>query len=523
MRITAEDTEETEVKSGEWSQSIEGSVALRPPLAIRISSFVLLFLVPGSRLSTLFNGCANMRPIPDHLSEHRRKEIMHRPKYLTAPIATEHMPPGVPYIIGNECAERFSFYGMKAILVVFMTQYLLNHSGELAVMSETRAKIYYHAFVWAVYFLPLLGAIIADAFLGKYRTILYLSIVYCFGHLALAVDETRVGLFTGLALIALGSGGIKPCVSANVGDQFGATNQHLLKKVFAWFYFSINFGSFFSTLLTPWLLEKYGPHIAFGVPGVLMLLATIIFWMGRNKYVHIPPGGWGFVRETFSGEGLRVIGRLTLLYVCVAMFWSLFEQTGSAWVLQAKNMELEFLGVTWLPSQVQAVNPILVMAFIPLFTYVVYPAIDRVFALTPLRKISIGFFLTSLSFALSTWIEQQIVAGYRPNIGWQVLAYVILTAAEVMVSITGLEFSYTQAPKKMKSLIMSVWLMAVALGSAFTVLINWLMEIKVLNLEGPSYYLFFTVTMLITAVVFVFIAMTYQPRLYIQDEAPAPV
>src|SRR5262249_33505393 len=144
--------------------------------------------------------------------------------------------------------------------------------------SPEKANEWYHTFVTAVYILPTIGAIVADAFWGKYRTILTLSIVYCFGHLALAMNETRFGLVIGLSLIAMGSGGIKPCVSANVGDQFGESNQHLLPRVFSWFYFSINFGSSFSTLLVPWLLDgfcqtvgwpqRWGPHIAFGTPGV---------------------------------------------------------------------------------------------------------------------------------------------------------------------------------------------------------------------------------------------------------------
>src|SRR5690606_20028323 len=131
------------------------------------------------------------------------------------------------------------------------------------------------------------GALLADVFWGKYKTILTLSIVYCLGHLALALDETRLGLSVGLGLIAIGSGGIKPCVSAHVGDQFGKKNFHLVSKIFSWFYFSINFGSFISTLMTPWLLRNYGPHWAFGVPGGLMLIATIVFWMGRKRFVHI--------------------------------------------------------------------------------------------------------------------------------------------------------------------------------------------------------------------------------------------
>ena len=178
-------------------------------------------------------------------------------QYLTAPIKTDKMPPGVPYIVGNEAAERFSYYGMNSILVIFMTKQLLDANGAPNPMTEPQADAWYHTFVSCLYFLPLLGAFLADAVLGKYRTILFLSIVYCFGHFALALDHTRIGLTIGLGLIALGAGGIKPCVSANVGDQFGASNQHLLTRVFSWFYFSINFGSAFSTLLIPWLLDPY--------------------------------------------------------------------------------------------------------------------------------------------------------------------------------------------------------------------------------------------------------------------------
>jgi proton-dependent oligopeptide transporter, POT family len=145
---------------------------------------------------------------------------MARQPYRTAPVKTTGMPPGVPYIIGNEAAERFSYYGMRTILVVFMTRHLMDRSGELAPMSDEQAKYWYHQFMSAVYFFPILGALLADIFLGKYRTIIGLSIVYCLGHLALALDETRVGLAVGLTLIAIGSGGIKPCVTAHVGDQF---------------------------------------------------------------------------------------------------------------------------------------------------------------------------------------------------------------------------------------------------------------------------------------------------------------
>lgn len=403
-------------------------------------------------------------------------------KYLTAPVPSTEMPKGIPYIVGNEAAERFSYYGMKTILVIFMTKYVLDKTGSPDYMTGDEAKFWYHLFSMSVYAFPLIGALIADVFLGKYKTIITLSIVYCLGHLTLALDDTRFGLALGLALIAMGSGGIKPCVSANVGDQFGKSNEHLIEKVFGWFYFSINLGAFFSSLMTPVLLDSYGPSVAFGVPGLLMFIATVVFWMGRKFFVHIPPGGKEFLKESFSKEGLGAMLRLIVIYCFVAMFWSLFDQTGSAWVLQAEKMDKNFMGIEWLSSQIQAINPIMIMVFIPIFSYWIYPTINRFFKLTPLRKIGIGFFVTVPAFLIPAWIEMRIAAGELPNIFWQILAYLCITAAEVFVSITALEFSYTQSPKSMKSWIMGLYLASVALGNFFTAGVNF-----VIQNEPPSF------------------------------------
>ena len=401
--------------------------------------------------------------------------------YLTAPVPSKTMPKGIPYIIGNEAAERFSFYGMKGILVIFMTQYLfmLPGSGSEA-MAKPVAMENYHLFTTAVYFFPIFGALLADIVLGKYLTIMILSTVYCAGHGVLAMMGSTewfdmspgIILAIGLILISVGSGGIKPCVSAHVGDQFGKQNSNLLEKVFGWFYFSINTGAFLSTLLTPWLLEWYGPHWAFGIPGALMAIATIAFWMGRKVFIHIPAGGMNWFRETFSGVGVKAILKLAIIFIFIAVFWALFDQTGSSWVLQAEDLNRNWLGMNWLSSQVQAVNPIMILIYIPLFQFVVYPVINSVWKLTPMRKISVGLFIMVVGFAMVGIVQSWIDEGQRPSIGWQILAYAILTASEVMVSITGLEFAYTQAPKRMKSVIMALFLMSVSLGNLFTAGVN---------------------------------------------------
>lgn len=469
--------------------------------------------------------------------------------YRSRPAATTGMPPGIPFIVGNEAAERFSFYGMKSILVVFMTQHLLSSAGATDFMTEPESRKWLHLFVASAYFFPVIGGIVADAFLGKYRTILLLSLVYCAGHLCLALMdmpepllaatlEPRGWLLAGLALIAIGSGGIKPCVSAHVGDQFGQSNRQLLERVFGWFYFAINFGSFFSTLLTPWLLEHHGAGWAFGVPGILMAVATLVFWLGRHRFVHVPPRGPAYFAETFGPEGLAAIVRLLPLYLLVAVFWSLYDQTGGAWVQQAERMDRRFLGTEWLPSQIQAINPLLVLAFIPLFGLVIYPAVGRVVNFTPLRRILAGFVLTVAAFAISATAQGLIdaesarltaaglgpEAARWPSVVWQLMAYVVITAAEILVSITCLEFSYTQAPPQMKSFVMSLYLLSVSLGNQFTAAVNLLIEDASGKsiLAGASYYWFFTGCMTLATLLLVPVVLWTTPREYLQQEADAP-
>jgi POT family proton-dependent oligopeptide transporter len=441
-------------------------------------------------------------------------------KYLSAPVPSKKMPAGIPCILTTESSERFAFYGMSSILIVFMTRNLMGSNGTLDVMGDEPAKAWFHWFTSGVYFMPLIGALISDVWLGKFKTIICFSILYCVGFAVLAYDHTRLGLTGGLILIAMASGIIKPCLSANVGDQFGASNKHLLTKVYGWFYFSVNLGACFSMYFCPILLEKYGPKVGFGIPGAFMLVATLSYVLGRYKLVHIPPAGKTGWRETLDKEGIRTLGKLCIIFLFVSMFFALFYQSESAWVLQAGKLNLRWLGKNWLPAQMQSANPFLIMILIPLFSYVIYPAINCIWKLTPLRKIGIGMFLTAASFLVPVWIEIQLKNGGQPSIGWQFCAYIFLTGAEVMVSITSIEFAYTQAPKKMKSLIQSIELLAISLGNAFAAVVNNIIKNDdgTSKLPGASYYWFFAIAMLVTAVIFIPVACWYKPKEYIQDE-----
>lgn len=444
-------------------------------------------------------------------------------------------PRQIKYIVGNEAAERFSYYGMRSILVIFMTQYLL--------MQHAEAKGIYHTFITANYFLPLLGGYLADRYLGKYYTILYLSLIYCLGHAVLALWENQSGMYGGLLLIALGSGGIKPCVSAHVGDQFDKTNSQLINKVFELFYFSINFGAFFSILLIPLLLPRFGPQVAFGVPGILMAIATYVFWLGRKYYIFVPPTGkeksaqffgvafhalthlserrQGHWLETATlkygperVDGAKAVINVFKVLIAVSAFWALFEQQGSSWTLQAQKMDLNFMGYTLEASQVQGINPILVMILIPLFSFGIYPFVQKLgFRVTSLRKMGAGMLLTGTSFACAALIESLIDSGMKVNVGWQMPQYFLITAAEIMVSITGLEFAYTQAPRAMKSTIMSLWLLTVAVGNWFTAVISFLNPFS----GGTPEFLFYGGAMFLVALIFVALATRYQERSYVEE------
>jgi POT family proton-dependent oligopeptide transporter len=464
----------------------------------------------------------------------------------TAPAG--RLPRQVPFIIGNEACERFSFYGMRNILTPFLVSSLLLYAPEAA--RAGLAKEVFHSFVIGVYFFPLLGGWIADRWTGKYPTVLWLSLLYCVGHGFLAFFESnRAGFYTGLFLIALGSGGIKPLVSSFVGDQFDQTNKGWAKVVYDAFYWSINLGSFFASLLMPRILKAWGAAWAFGIPGILMLIATVVFWAGRKRYVIVPPAprdphgfaavartalgargpggpgalmagagvaaalaaflltpGFGFVIAfctalgallLFGGigiglqledarghhpdqavDGVRSVLRILVIFALVTPFHSLFDQKASTWVLQGAQMVMLEPGsmLGWLvtvPAQMQAINPLLVMLLIPFNNLVLYPALARAgLALTPLRRMGLGIAFAGVAWIAAGALQLSIDGGERITIAWQVLPYALLTFGEVLVSTTGLEFAYSQAPASMKGVIMSFWLLTTTFGNLWVLITN---------------------------------------------------
>ncbi len=453
------------------------------------------------------------------------------------------MPRQIPFIIGNEACERFSFYGMRNILVQFLiTSLLLQEITDSARAGE--AKDIMHSFMIGVYFFPLLGGYLADRFFGKYHTILWFSLIYCAGHACLAFfEDSRQGFFVGLGLIALGAGGIKPLVASFMGDQFDQTNKSLARIVFDAFYWIINFGSLFASLLIPLALKNLGPSWAFGIPGILMFVATFVFWLGRKKYVLVPlppkdphsfanvvrtalmahapgqgrpglvmavmgvvlalaslllvpalgiviclcialvliltgiGGGTWWQLERARGvhsdeavEGVRSVLKVLVIFALTTPFFSLFDQKASTWVLQGQQMTMP----SWFTaSQMQALNPALVMILIPFNNLVLYPLLRKLgWEPTALRRMTAGIAFSGLAWIGVGGIQVMMDGGDAMSITWQILPYALLTFGEVLVSATGLEFAYSQAPQAMKGVVMSFWNLTTTIGNLWVLLSN---------------------------------------------------
>jgi POT family proton-dependent oligopeptide transporter len=523
---------------------------------------------------------------------------------------SERWPAQIKFIVGNEACERFSYYGMRSILAGYITGAVLK--GGLGQDADSSTNII-HAFVAANYFMPLFGAWLSDKLIGRYHTILWVSLFYCAGHGVLACSDFAGGvhgklicLYTGLALIAFGSGGIKPCVSAFMGDQFRADQSHLIQKAYGAFYWAINLGSFFSFLVIPWVKNHHGYSLAFAVPGVLMGIATFVFWLGTKKYVRVPPSretrSAGFIpvffnayaNRTRSGFGpllniLTTLGAPLFIIVALAIvsfgeispvkraigwaavicttlwyasvlvtsllgkldpgdnfwagaqkrytekeisaarsvspilfvmalipvFWSLFDQSNSTWVLQGeKMMHTTILGLDIGAEQMQSMNPLIVMVLVPLFTLGIYPRIGK-FA-SPLRRMSCGMFFASVSYLIVAALQKQIEAGVQLSVMWQTVPYIVLTSAEVLLSTTGLEFAFREASAELKSTIMSFWLLTVTVGDLFVVGITKLFSEAGAGNHAASVstdrFLLYAGLTFVVAILFSVIASTYKYR-----------
>lgn len=485
--------------------------------------------------------------------------------------AAHILTPVVLCILVTETGERFAYFGFRAVLTLYFKDEL---------EFEERRAIALFAFTTCLAYLsPVGGAILADTKLGRYSTILWFGVIYMIGLFiltgaayseeSLSISARRFWSAAGLLLICMGTGGIKPCVSAFGADQVAerkrredaaavveekehekdglfnvettvdaspttarTNSEDEVRVFFSYFYFCINVGALTSIAVVPIIRANGGFGAAFALPSVFMVVAMLLFVSKRGEYVHSIPGEGGaslpytfqlvfwlarrnlwttnWFRKAFprldpgirpppqrggkrellpdddgddgavwnaaddEGDG-NLEGQLDdaaqILHVAPILllfpiFWCLYDQQGSVWTLQASRMALNGLQ----PEQLNVINPLEIMIFIPLFDRIIYPFLqNRGVDISPLRRMTWGMLLTAMAFSASGIVES-IIQNRKSNdlpelsVLWQIPQITILAVGEIFFSVTGLEFAYSTSPQRLKAFLMSLFLLTTAVG-----------------------------------------------------------
>lgn len=432
----------------------------------------------------------------------------------------EH-PRGFWFIFWGELAERSSFYGMRAILALYMV--------DILGFSKARSGIYVSAFIMACYILPLVGGWIADRYLGKFKTIIYFAVPYVLGHIVIGEWQANLGLIVALALLAGGSGTIKPNISTLMGLMYEEQGKkHLLTQAFSWFYGAINIGAATSMIMVPWVRSHfgetnspaYGYKIAFMVPAGLMVASLLLFYLGKRNYPKEKIAKASEVVETpeQKAEKWRVIRNLSGVFAIIVFFWSVFDQAASTWVFMARDyLDLSIFGLFSIDAdQMQGLNPVLIIILIPFFNWL-WGAIKRKRGgedLHPTHKMTLGFFLVVFAMAVMS-IAGFLSGAVKVSIFWQALCYILITMAELCISVVGLEFAFTQAPARLKSTIMALFLLTVFAGNFIAGWYNVLYD-KLTLAHGAKgagmHFGIITIVMVVISLVFVFVGKKYREK-----------
>jgi POT family proton-dependent oligopeptide transporter len=377
-------------------------------------------------------------------------------------------PTGFWFIFWGELAERCAYYGVRALFVVYMVDLLFRDSIPDESSREGWAQLVAFAFKAACYFTPLIGGLIADRYLGKYWTIVGFAVPYIFGPVLLGIPIPWV-YYLGLGILAIGTGVIKPNISTLMGmtyDQKRPGQTRLRSDAFFMFYFAINLGSTFSYLVLPELSRHFGYAVAFAIPSVLMAVALAFFALGKKHYA-VEVIERRQVTPSEKAERRQVLARIFGIFAMIVLWWAVYDQNDVTWTLFIRtHVDLHFLGMDILPNQPHSLNPILILVMVPGFI-LLFKWIDPTGHKFPAtRKIMIGFLIMALAvgvMALAGFLATSSSA--KVSMWWIVLAFVLLTASEVLVSTVGLELAFTAAPNSMKSFVTACFLATVFLGN----------------------------------------------------------
>uniref|UniRef100_A0A6B2L426 Major facilitator superfamily (MFS) profile domain-containing protein n=1 Tax=Arcella intermedia TaxID=1963864 RepID=A0A6B2L426_9EUKA len=429
-----------------------------------------------------------------------------------------------------------------------MTTILTVYFSDSLGLGDKLGEALTSAFLLGTYALALLGGIVADVFLGPFRVLCTGSFIMLIGALVLCLSELYQRYdfdlhlplsFVGICLFYLGNGFMKPCLSAFMGDQFLETEGELRKTWFSWFYWSIQFGSLFFSIATPFTLQLLPSWITFVIILCPLLMGFSVFVIPHTEYFKRPKkegnvfanfikilvfGCFGERYESDehwldkstrkyshdSVEEAKEALKVLKVMIPLPFFWMIFFQMYSIWVEQAKAMDPMVAGYSVPPAVTSSLNGLIDMLFIPLFEKLIYPFFERPsikerFEFTNLKRMGVGHIFTIAALCVAG-VVSRINATSQLSVLWIIPQYVLISCAEILLSISGLEFAYQEAPPSMKGTMTAVYLSTTAVGNLF------IFALALINI--PLQYEDFALAGIIVLVfgLFTLIARSYQYR-----------
>ncbi len=396
-------------------------------------------------------------------------------------------PRGLAFLFATEMWERFSYYGMRALLVLYMVKYLLapEHAdtvigldalkrvfdgmfGQLG--TQPLASHIYGLYTGLVYFTPLIGGIVADRWLGQHRTILIGAALMAVGHFMMAFEPL---FLIALTVLILGNGAFKPNMSAQVGGLY-APGDHRRDRAYSIFYVGINLGAFLAPLVAGTLGEDVGWHYGFGAAGVGMTIGLLVYSYALWSH-SLPPDELHKVRasramqQPLDRAEWQAVLALIALFLPVTLFWATYEQQGNTialWADDHTNRSINLLiwygeiPTTWF----QAFNPFMIFAFTPLVIALWAWQARRGSEPSTVTKMAIGCLLCALSYVIMAGAAWE-AAGDEASWLWLFAYFVVITTGELYLSPIGLSLVSKIAPVRMVSMLMGLWLATSFIGN----------------------------------------------------------
>ena len=394
-------------------------------------------------------------------------------------------PAGLFVLFATEMWERFSYYGMRALLILYMTNYLLidperaydvlgYHTletflvGIFGVMNvQQMSSQIYGLYTGFVYFTPFFGGILADQLLGQYRTVYLGGILMSIGHFLMASEKL---FLVALFFLILGNGCFKPNISTQVGNLY-APGDSRRDSAFTIFYMGINLGAFFSPLICGTLGQKVGWHWGFGAAGVGMLIGLIFYWLGSDLVPHdtlVQRAEKKDKHKLTSSEWLSVF---VLIFLCGLniMFWAVYEQQGNTLQLWAdEKTNWNFLGINVPSSWFQSFNPLMIFIFAPLLNMLWTWQSRRGKEPSSVAKMGIGCLFCGGAYILMILAARSVPGLERGSIMWLVGTTFVFTLGELYLSPIGLSLVTKVSPKSIVSMMMGVWFLSSFVGNYLT-------------------------------------------------------